>query len=111
MKFVKVVKSRNEGKFSDGRGSWKKVLDKTSETNIMGVTVNIDFYHYETDIEETDPYFKPTTQHFEITNAREVIKQLTDIMQKQFERSIEAKNGIQPGVWMHINFPTEGQLK
>ena len=99
MKFIKVIKSG------------KKVLDKTSETNIMGVTVNIDFYHYETDTEETNPYFQPTTQHFEITNASEVVKQLTDIMQKQFEHSIGAKNGIQAGVWRDILFPTEGQLK
>lgn len=108
MKFIKVIKSRNEGTFSDGRGTWKKVLDKSVETEVLGVTFKIDVYHFETSNEEKNPYFQPTTKHFVVTNAEEVKKLLEDRINQEVANEIgefEYAGGI------YLTAPIEGQLK
>lgn len=111
MKFVKLIKSRDEGHFIDNKGTWKKVLDKSVETNILGQTVNIDLWHYETDTEDKvlKRQFSSEVQRFTITNAGEFCKNLEKAFVDELKKQFQAKE-ISRGIGIQVIIPEEGNL-
>ena len=123
MKFVKVVKADNnileEGNFTDWTykgediiGKWKRVLDRDIETNILGQDVFIKLWHYETetDNEYAKSRFNAETQHFTITNARDIAKNLEKYFIEELKRQLNIDGKCRTGVTIPTSIPEDGEF-
>lgn len=83
----------SQGDFIDNSGTWKRVLDKTIETSILDQIVNIELWHYEieTEDERLQKDFSPSTQHFTITNAKEISENISKAFEEELSRQFGKK--------------------
>lgn len=112
MKFVKVIKSRDEGHFIDNKGTWKKVLDRDIETSILGQDVFIKLWHYETDTEDKvlKRQFSSEVQRFTITNARDIAKNLEKYFIEELKRQLNIDGECSTGVTIPTSIPEDGEF-
>lgn len=111
MKFIKVAKSNtlDKGNFTNNRGTWKKVLDKSIETEILGAVAKIDLFHFETNTEDSDlkESFNSSTQYFKITNINELKELLEDRINQELADEI---GEFEYGGGTYLIITTEGKL-
>lgn len=92
MKFVKVIKAKDQGTFINNNGSWKKVIDKDIETEICGQTVQLKLWHFEVETESekilNNSYYK--NQHCSITNGEELAKNIKNTFLKELAEQLGA---------------------